>query len=846
MTAADRKRAADPLATYNRKRDFTRTPEPAGKVAARRAKKPLFMVQKHDATRLHWDLRLEVGGVLKSWAVTRGPSVDPDDKRLAVRTEDHPLSYATFEGTIPEREYGGGTVMLWDRGTWEPAPGKSAADLDADLDKGHLHFILHGERMKGEWLLIRLKPRGKEKSENWLLRKIADDHAGEGDVLVETALTSVASGRTMAEIAAGKPPRKSTGKASAKTVAKAAAKDGRAPRRKAAKPLSLPTPGFREPMLASLSRRVPTGDDWWHEIKFDGYRCLLAIGADGVRCWTRSGLDWHDRYGAIPGAAARLPCASALIDGEVVALGPHGLPSFSALQHQLKQPAPDLLFFAFDLLEQDGESLEKLPLSERKARLERLLEGAGDPLRLSVHTRGDGAALFAALTQEGHEGLVAKRADGAYVHARSSGWLKVKAARREEFVIVGWEPSDKHGRAIRSILLAQREGAGLAYKGKVGTGFDEETMADLCQRFAGLKRAKSPLADRAGVPGKPRWLDPVLVAEVRYAEMTADGAVRHGVFVGLREDKPAAEVRPEREATAETGDPAAPLPRADFPTTNADRAVFGPGGPTKGDLAAWYAAVAPHALRWVADRPLSLVRCPQGITGQCFFQKHLKQGWGEELDSVMVRQKDGSEEPVFVACDADALLRCVQMGTIEFHGWGAPAGAIECPDRLVFDLDPDAGVDFEAVRGAAFDLHDHLAEMGLVTFPMVTGGKGIHVIAPLDGTAGWDAVEDFAQRFARALEQAEPDRFTANLSKARRKGRIFVDYLRNQRGSTAIMPWSVRAREGAPVATPLGWEELRTISSPAQFTLAQPAALLARAAALDPGWGVARQALPDA
>jgi bifunctional non-homologous end joining protein LigD len=420
--------------------------------------------------------------------------------------------------------------------------------------------------------------------------------------------------------------------------------------------------------------------------------------------------------------------------------------------------------------------------------------------------------------------------------------MKIKSGRREEFVIVGWDESDKHGRAFASLLLAQRENGRLVYKGKVGTGFDEETAEDIARQFKRLATTRSPLASKAGISGKPHWLKPELVAEVRFAELTRDGVVRHAAFLGLREDKPAEEVTPEVQGEEPVSGPES-LPRADFTITNPDRELFNDGGPTKGDLAAWYQAIAPHALEWMANRPLSLVRCPQGAEGQCFFQKHLKDGWGDELDSVMVREKDG-EEPYIVARDVSGLLRCVQMGTIEFHGWGAPARAIECPDRLVFDLDPDVGLDFGHVKKAARLLHEHLGEMGLVTFPMVTGGKGVHVIAPLDGSADWDAVEDFAHRFALALEQAEPDRFTASMSKARRKGRIFLDWLRNQRGSTAVMPWSVRARDHAPVATPITWDELGDLEAANLFTLEDPGELLDRAKSLDPGWCRVRQALP--
>ncbi len=560
------------LARYNAKRDFAKTAEPKGEIA--RGKGRRFIVQKHDASRLHWDFRLEIDGVLKSWAVTRGPSLDPAEKRLAVRTEDHPLSYADFEGTIPQGEYGGGTVMLWDAGTWAPVEGKSADDLD----KGHLHFRLEGERMQGEWLLIRLKPRGKERAENWLLRKIDDAFAGATDALVETGLTSVQTGRTMQEIAEGR--------------------KGHAPRTNRAGK----APGFRPLQLATLVDGVPAGSQWLHEVKYDGYRALLSIGSGGPRIFTRTGLDWTDRFPGIAEAAASLP-GPALIDGEIVALKA-GKPDFSALQEALSNGGEGLTMFAFDLLALRGEDLAGLPQLERKERLRALVAGADARILFSEHVLGSGERLFEAMCREGYEGIVSKKADAPYRGARTQAWLKVKCTRRQEFVIVGWSPSAAKGRGLRSLLLAVNGPGGLVYAGKVGTGFSTATLHDLGARLERIERETPPLeVPRAEARGA-RWVAPELVAEVAFAEFTSEGVVRHASFLGLREDKSARDVVSEK-----------PMPVPDKPASvrisHPERVIYPEAGITKGELADYYLAVAPVLLRWLANRPVSLVRCPQ-------------------------------------------------------------------------------------------------------------------------------------------------------------------------------------------------------------------------------------------
>jgi bifunctional non-homologous end joining protein LigD len=600
----------------------------------------------------------------------------------------------------------------------------------------------------------------------------------------------------------------------------------------------LKLPGFREPQLATLVDTVPTGSQWLHEVKYDGYRAFVATGKGDPKIYTRSGLDWTDKFPGIAEAAASLP-GSTLVDGEIVAFK-GGKPDFSTLQEAIGAGGSDLTLFAFDLLEQDGEDLARLPQLERKERLRALLTGADDRIRFSEHVVGAGEQLFEAMCREGYEGVVSKRADAPYRGTRTKAWLKVKCTRRQEFVILGWTPSAAKGRGFRSLLLGVNGPEGLVYAGKVGTGFDMAALHDLRERFdriaAKEPAAKVPRAEARGA----QWVKPTLVAEIAFAEFTAENVVRHASFLGLRGDKPADEV------VVET--PAAPpeAPASTIRISSRERVIFPESGLTKGQLADYYAAVAPVLLRWLADRPISLVRCPQGRAKHCFFQKHDAGSFGDHVHHVDVREKDGSVEPYLYVNDADGVLACVQMGTIEFHGWGSLVADIEKPDRLVFDLDPDEGLDFGMVKKAAEDLKEHLADIGLTSWPLLSGGKGVHVVVPLEPVAEWPALRSFAERFARAIAETEPDRFTANLKKVSRKGKIFIDYLRNQRGATAVLPYVARARENAPVAAPVTWSELRDLDSPKRYTIRDAAELLERAASRAlAGWGEAGQELPD-
>ncbi|KEQ53729.1 DNA ligase D [Sphingobium chlorophenolicum] len=601
-------------------------------------------------------------------------------------------------------------------------------------------------------------------------------------------------------------------------------------------------PAFRPVQLATLVDSVPSGARWLHEIKYDGYRLELAVGGGEARAYTRSGLDWSEKFAAIAADAAKLKVGSALIDGEAVVADQNGRSSFQALQGALKGAPASIEYYAFDLLELDGEDLTGLPLTERKARLRRIIPTRGTRLHYSDHIEGSGEKLLHSFCDAGLEGVISKQATGRYIGSRSGGWLKTKCIKRQEFVVVGWTPSDK-SRAFRSLMLGVHENGELRYAGKVGTGFslDEiqrlmETMKPLEQNVATVK---APRADARGA----HWLRPKLVAEIAFTEMTNDGTLRHPSYLGLREDKKPEAVVLETEAHVEAvAEPAT----SSIAISNRERVVFPESNITKGQLADYYAAVAGVMLPWIGSRPISLVRCPQGRAKKCFFQKHDAGSFGDMVKHLGIREKDGHEEPYLYLDTADGLLTCVQMGTIEFHGWGARIEDVEKADRLVFDLDPDEGLDFEAVRTAAFHFRDILKSIGLATFPMVTGGKGVHVIAPLTPQAEWPEVKDFAHRLAQAVAQSDPEHFTAALPKAQRKGRIFIDYLRNQRGATAVMPYSVRARPGAPVAAPITWKEMESIDKPSHFGIGSAAELVRRARFKTlSGWGRASQVLPD-
>jgi len=804
----------DLLREYRAKRDFARTREPLGKAAqkaAGAARRGTFVVQKHDATRLHFDFRLELDGVLKSWAITRGPSNNPADKRLAVHVEDHPLDYGGFEGTIPAGQYGGGTVMLWDRGTWEPV-----GDPHEGLEKGDLKFRLFGERMKGEWVLVHMKGRDTRRRngpdrENWLLIKHGDVYARDRDTLTGRFTRSLATGRDFAAIARGAPPTKSS-----KVPARAVWQSGGGR-----------TPHFRPPQLATLTDTVPAGSNWLFEMKYDGYRCLAAIAGDNVRLYTRNGLDWTEQFSNLVEPLRSLEIGSALIDGEICAFDGKGRTDFTTLKTVLSRGGR-LEYFAFDLLEADGEDLSGAPLIERKTRLEKLLARSprNGPVQYSAHVRGHGQKVLDALCRDRYEGVIAKRADAPYRGERNRDWYKVKCLKRQEFVIGGWSPSHKRS-GFASLLLGAWQGKSLTYRGRVGTGFSHDVLDDIEKRLKTRARKTSPFAAvPRDIARHARWVAPDLVAEIAYTELTGDGHLRHPSFIGLREDKPAREVIMEHAAKVEAPDGAGAdiAEKLGVRLTSPDRVVYPDQGITKAGLVAYYEAVAEAMLPHIADRPLSLVRCPQGRAKACFFQKHDTGGFPDQLKSMPLEEKDGETKSYFYLDDLAGLVAGTQMNVLEWHIWGSRCANVEKPDRLVFDLDPDTGLDFSAVSSAALDLRDFLAGLGLESYAMVSGGKGIHVVVPLRPHAEWPAAKAFCKAIARSFARAEPARFTANLSKAQRQGKLFIDYLRNERGSTAISPWSVRSRQGAPVAVPLAWDEVEPLKAANGFSLDAAAA----------------------
>jgi bifunctional non-homologous end joining protein LigD len=829
----------DLLEHYRKKRKFDRTPEPQGSKGRRAsASDKRFVVQKHDASQVHFDLRLEHDGVLKSWAVTRGPSLDPADKRLAVRVEDHPLEYGDFEGTIPAGQYGAGTVMLWDEGTWEPEN-----DPGEGLAAGKLKFRLHGDRLSGGWALVRMRSdsgnRKKSRRENWLLIKERDDEAKtERTPLIARAKTSARSGRTMHEIASGGRSTKSPSQRGRRPVRKPGTTSG-----------SSALPAFIAPQLCTLVETVPEGDGWLHEIKFDGYRAVSAIADGKVVIRTRKGLDWTDKFPSLASALADLPCRSALIDGEIAVADEGGATDFGALQSAIGQGGKGAGYYIFDLLSLDEEDLSGNPLLERKGRLESLLADLpkDGPLFYSDHVMGGGPAVFNEACDLKLEGVVSKRADVPYRSGRSHSWVKVKCRMGQEFVIVGWRPSKVKGRPFSSLLLAVMEDGKVSYRGRVGSGFGE---AELKRVWAQLKTRKVKRAPAMGIPAAMArdacFVKPELVAEIAFRGWTGDGMVRQGSFKGLRTDKKPSEIVAERpaeedEAVAErsgdseetksanagagngSGDPAI----AGVRLTHPDRVLYPEQGVTKRALAEYYLAVADLILPHLADRPVSLVRCPRGTTGECFFQKHASKGFPDELRKVRIREKSGANDYVYVD-DAAGLVAATQMGVLELHIWGSHIDTLEKPDRMVFDLDPDASVAFAEVRTAALELRKRLEELGLRSFAMATGGKGVHVVVPLTPKRGWDELKDFAEAIARSFADEKPDRYLATASKSARKGRIFIDYLRNARGATAITPFSSRAKPGAPVAWPLSWKQLQGLKDAQPATVATAESLLKR------------------
>jgi bifunctional non-homologous end joining protein LigD len=842
------------LEDYKKKRDFSRTPEPPGD--ARPAGGSSYCIQKHAASRLHYDFRLELDGVLLSWAVPKGPSFDPRDKRLAMRVEDHPVEYGSFEGVIPEGEYGAGAVVLWDRGTWTPA-----VDPGLALKKGELKFQLNGEKLVGKWALVRIKG---DDPKAWLLVKDRDEHARTSTELdvVSARPESVLSGRGLAEVAAERDRlwHSKVVRAGQKAEPAGPAEGmggGRLRLADLAGSVRGPLPRTQPLALATVVETPPEGDEWLHEIKHDGYRIVARIEEGDVRLVSRNGKDWTKEFPQVARAVSRLPAGTALLDGEVAAVLPNGATSFQALQRRAEGTVP-LVYFAFDLLHLDGWDLRGVRLEERKEVLRRFLESAPATLRFSDHVRGQGPSFFEAARKAGLEGVVSKRADAPYREGRGGDWRKAKGRLSQEVVIGGWTPLSDGRESIGALLVGFYEGEALVYAGKVGSGFDDRLLADLQHRLDARPRKTCPFAEVPAELRRVHWVEPDLVAQVEFTQWTDEGRMRQPVFLGLRDDREARHVVRERPGTVEgggvdtvaAGRPWEALRHHATRTrvasgeevvdllgvrlTHPDR-VYYPGlGFTKLDLALYYVTIADAVLPHLEGRPLTLVRCPDGIGGETFFQKH-PGFW--TLPQVRRLAMPGEAEEYLFVDSVPGLVALAQAGILEIHPWNSRAEHLEQPDQVIFDLDPDEALPFSRVAAAARRVRALLGERGLESFVKTTGGKGLHVCVPLVPERGWEELEEFTRAVAQRLARDEPGTFTANLLKSRRKGKIYVDYLRNVRGANAVGVFSTRAREGAPVSVPVDWDELDRLSGPTDFGVAEvPLRVL--------GWSSGRAADP--
>lgn len=852
---ASASRAKRPLTRYQSMRDFKVTNEPRGKSSGRpvyEAGALPFVVQKHAATRLHYDFRLGWNGVLKSWAVTKGPSYYPGDKRLAVQVEDHPWEYASFEGTIPQGQYGGGTVMVWDKGSWIPR-----GDVDQGLNNGELKFELRGEKLKGNWVLVRMHGRaGGSSKTNWLLIKEKDKFAQESSTPAITgeAPDSAASGRTMDEIAKSR-DRAWNSACKAKNGIKEKVKIKRAEAdpmiAPSARAISKPVldlvhiprerfPRFIAPQLAQPAASAPPGSEWVHELKLDGYRIQILVHPENrkgtknhtVKLLTRKGLDWTAKMPDIANAAAKLNVESAILDGEAVALDERNVSNFADLQAAFYEGRQRYItYFAFDLPHLNGHNLRGLPLSDRKRMLQKLLEDASDesPLRFSEEVEANGEEVFENACALGAEGIVSKLKSAKYTSGRSGTWLKLKCRQEQEFVIGGFTLPSNGTSGIGALLLGYYEAGNLRYAGRAGTGFTQTIHRMIRAQLDRLKQKNSPFIE---VPYEERrdaiWVKPVLVAQIAFSTWTRSNLVRQAAFKGLREDKPASEVVRETAVSSKMEKYASPpkdtnrrnrkgaKKMKESEITHPDKVLDPDSGITKQQLADYFMTVAEHLLPHIADRPISVVRCPDGVGKACFFQKHVGLGLPGGVKTIAIRNRKSGESEDFLTVDSsDGLLGLAQMGVLEIHPWGSRNESLETPDRMVFDLDPDMAIGWKALVETALALKATLRTEGLESFVKSTGGKGLHVVVPIRPDHEWKEVKQFAHRIVQDLERDNPELYVTKMSKATRKNRIYLDYLRNDRESTSVAPFSPRARSGAPVAMPLAWNELDSAKAPA-------------------------------
>ncbi len=818
------------LADYRRKRSFDRTREPEPGKGIPKGKRAIFVVQLHHASRRHYDFRLQVGDVLKSWAVPKGPSYDPKVKRMAVEVEDHPVDYASFEGEIPKGEYGGGHVAQFDHGVWA-----TDGDPQAQLVKGHLRFELFGSKLKGGWHLVRSSKPARQPQ--WLLFKDKDDYAGTleaDDLLADVTpapaedLKRAGSGKTDKKRLAAVPARKGRRKDWAKQ-ASALAK---------ARQAAAPSGPF-EAQLAKLGESPPQGRQWIHELKWDGYRILTTIAKGEVRLWSRNALEWTAKIPDIRDALEALGLASAALDGELIA-GAGTKQDFNLLQSTLSGERQGKLVYAlFDILHLNGVDVSGAPLIERKALLQKLLADAPAQLAFSSHIEGDGEAAFALAGKQHFEGIISKRADHPYHGGRSEDWRKTKHLASDEFAVVGYTEPKGSRKGFGSLLLARPDaGKGWRYAGRVGTGFNTALMREVTRKLA--KAGSSQPSVHVGATDTDlrgaTWFPPRFVVEVFFRGMGGQGLLRQPSLKAIREDKRVADLADsDRSDTpskashmsksskvtqgAPTTKAGAIRAASDLPELSSPSKILFPRSRiTKQDVWNYYLAVADHLLPEIVGRPLSVIRCPAGIERPCFFQKHLTAGL-ERVSTVKLKEESGASADYLVVEDLPGLMELVQFNTLEFHPWGAHASAPDRADRVIFDLDPGEGVPFSEIKKAAMDIRKRLAQLELVSFLRVSGGKGLHVVVPLNPGCDWELTKRFAHGFADALARSEPDRFIATATKRKRNGRIFVDYLRNGRGATAVASYSLRGRPGAPVALPLAWSDLPKLAKANAFTL---------------------------